>query len=347
VVNLLSRLIPILLFLLSITVVAELATEAGVFSLFASRLARLARGRILNLYVTVAFAASLITIFLGLDATAVLFTPVVIILARRVEAPLYPFVLLPLLFSNLASLLLPVSNLTNLLSEYRFHLHNSAYIQLSYRSSLVTMVATLLILMIIFRKDLRGRYKVEDKPKLVDPAFTIVATLACLLFAVLILVNVSATKAAVVSAVIVAGGALIRDRSTLQFRLIPLRLLLLVTTLFFLVDLLHHFGINRMLAPGTDNALGTLLWSALAANLINNLPAYLLFEPVVSPHNLFYLLVGVNFGSIVLPWGSLATLLWAHRCKAAGISVQWRKSILISGLMAIIVVPMSAISVFS
>lgn len=337
---------PILLFLLSITVVAELATEAGVFSLFASRLARLAKGRVLNLYVTVTLAASLITIFLGLDATAVLFTPVVIILARRVKAPLFPFVLLPLLFSNLASLLLPVSNLTNLLSEYRFHLRNSTYIQMSYRSSLVAIFATLIILLLFFRKSLRGSYTIEARPKLVDPVFTFIAALACLLFGVLILFNVSATNASLISAAVVTCGALVRDRSKLQFRLIPLQLLLLVTVLFLAVDLLNHLGIGRVLAHGTHDALGTLLWSGLAANLINNLPAYLLFESVVSPHNLFYLLIGVNFGSIILPWGSLATLLWAQRCKAAGVRVEWGKTILISSLIAVVVLPLTAISVF-
>ena len=328
------------------TVVAELATEAGVFSLFASRLARLAKGRILNLYVMVALAASLITIFLGLDATAVLFTPVVIILARRTKAPLYPFILLPLLFSNLASLLLPVSNLTNLLSEYRFHLRNSTYIQMSYRSSLITILATLIILLLLFRKDLRGKYEFESQPQLVDPIFTFMAAFACVLFAGLILFNVSATTASLVAAGIVTSGALIRERTKVQWRLIPVRLLLLVTVLFIGVDLLNYFGVGHVIAHGTHNALETLLWSGLTANLVNNLPAYLLFESVVSPHNLFYLLIGVNFGSIILPWGSLATLLWAQRCNAAGIRVEWGKTILISAIIAAIVVPMAAISIF-
>ena len=285
-----GRLIPILLFLTSITVVAELATEAGVFTLLATRLARLARGKILWLYVIVALAASVITIFLGLDATAVLFTPVVIILARRVQAPLYPFILLPLLFSNLASLLLPVSNLTNLLSQYKFHLHNSAYLHLSYRSSVAAIAST-------------------------------------------------------IAAGIATFGALIRDRSKLRFRLIPFRLLLLVTALFAGVDLLNHYGFGHLLAHATSTTIGTILWSGLVANLINNLPAYLIFETAATPHNLLYLLIGVNFGSIILPWGSLATLLWAQRCKAAGVKVEWRKTILISALIDAAVLPLATISI--
>ena len=28
---------------------------------------------------------------------------------------------------------------------------------------------------------------------------------------------------------------------------------------------------------------------------------------------------------LVLPWGSLATLLWAERCRARGVVVGWRR----------------------
>ena len=343
--NLLGRLIPILIFLTCITVVAELATEAGIFALLATRLGRLARGRILWLYVIVALAASVITIFLGLDATAVLFTPVVIILARRVAAPLYPFILLPLLFSNLASLLLPVSNLTNLLSQYKFHLHNFAYMHLSYRSSIAAIATTLIILLFVYQNSLRGTYVLASQPRFFDPIFTIITFIACVSFALLILLDISATYSSIISAGIATSGALIRDRSKLKFRLIPFRLLLLVTALFAGVDLLNHYGFGHLLAYATRTSIGTLLWSGLAANLINNLPAYLIFETAATPHNLPYLLIGVNFGSIILPWGSLATLLWAQRCKAAGVKVEWRKTILISALIAAAVLPLATISI--
>ena len=34
-------------------------------------------------------------------------------------------------------------------------------------------------------------------------------------------------------------------------------------------------------------------------------------------------LIGVNLGPLLTPWGSLATLLWADRCRAAGVHVPW------------------------
>jgi arsenical pump membrane protein len=62
---------------------------------------------------------------------------------------------------------------------------------------------------------------------------------------------------------------------------------------------------------------------ALAANAVNNLPAYIALESVTSdaPARLMALLIGVNVAPLVTPWASLATLLWAGRCRARGIRI--------------------------
>ncbi|MFM6849135.1 MAG: arsenic transporter, partial [Terrabacter sp.] len=63
--------------------------------------------------------------------------------------------------------------------------------------------------------------------------------------------------------------------------------------------------------------------SALAANAVNNLPAYLVVEPSAADdvRRLVATLVGVNAGALVTPWASLATLLWLQRCRSAGLEV--------------------------
>ena len=67
----------------------------------------------------------------------------------------------------------------------------------------------------------------------------------------------------------------------------------------------------------------------LAANAVNNLPAYLALESVAdSPARLGALLAGVNAGSLITPWASLATLLWHQRLHAVGVDVPWRRYVL-------------------
>src|SRR5476651_1986868 len=86
-----ARVWPILLFVVAITVVTELAAAAGLFGVIAERLARWGLGRAWLLWVFVVVAASVSTIFLSLDTTAVLLTPVVIVVARSVGLPVMPF----------------------------------------------------------------------------------------------------------------------------------------------------------------------------------------------------------------------------------------------------------------
>ena len=60
--------------------------------------------------------AAVITAALSLDATVVLLTPVVLVSVRRLRAPVRPHAYATAHLANAASLLLPVSNLTNLLA---------------------------------------------------------------------------------------------------------------------------------------------------------------------------------------------------------------------------------------
>ena len=70
----LGRIAPVLLFLVGVTVIAELADTAGVFDAAARRAAHLGRGRTWRLWVMVVVVASASTIVLSLDTTAVLLT---------------------------------------------------------------------------------------------------------------------------------------------------------------------------------------------------------------------------------------------------------------------------------
>ena len=68
--------------------------------------------------------AAAITAALSLDATVVLLTPVVLTTVRRLRAPVRPHAYATAHLANAASLLLPVSNLTNLLA---FHAANVSF----------------------------------------------------------------------------------------------------------------------------------------------------------------------------------------------------------------------------
>jgi arsenical pump membrane protein len=84
---------------------------------------------------------------------------------------------------------------------------------------------------------------------------------------------------------------------------------------------------------------------AVASNLLNNLPAYLVLEPHAAgggDTRLLALLLGTNVGPMVLLWGSLATLLWRARLRARGLDVSARQFAAF-GLLGVPVVLLSSV----
>ena len=89
--SLAERVVPVLVFLVAITVVAEICDLSGVFDEAAHLAARAARGRVVVLWLLVVLLACACTILLSLDTTAVLLTPVAVTVARQVGVEPLPF----------------------------------------------------------------------------------------------------------------------------------------------------------------------------------------------------------------------------------------------------------------
>ncbi len=325
-----ARIWPILLFVAAMTVVTDLLFSAGVFERVIAAAAGLARGRTLALWLVTVLLAVVCTVFFSLDTTAVLLTPLVVLLARRAGLPPLPFAVTIVWLANTASLLLPVSNLTNLLVQERLGLSPVAFAGLVWGPAIVGVVVPCAVLLLIFRRDLVGRFSPAPARAAEDPVLLRAgyAVLALLLPALVsgVPVALSATVAAAVLTVLFA----VRRRGTLTFRLIPVNPLLLALSLFVLVTTAHAQGLDAFLAPAAGDGEGFVDLLQLAAvgaggaNAVNNLPAYLALEPSgTTPLRLAALLIGVNLGPLVTPWGSLATLLWAERLRSLGVTVRW------------------------
>ena len=111
-----TRLLPVVGFLAAVLVLAQLCAEEGVFQAAGGMMARGSAGRPKRLLRQVFIIASVTTAVLSLDATVVLLTPVVLATARTLRLPDRPHTYASAHLANTASLLLPVSNLTNLLA---------------------------------------------------------------------------------------------------------------------------------------------------------------------------------------------------------------------------------------
>ena len=341
-VDLATRVGPILVFLVAITVVAELADGIGLFAIIARWAAVLGRGSVFGLWLLVVLVATLATAVLSLDTTAVLLTPVVLVLARRLGLGQELFAFTAVWLANTASLILPVSNLTNLLAYARLRPTGVAFTPLMWAPALAVWVVTIALLAVVFRRRLHGRYEVPKPFPVEDRALLIVAGVVCAGLGPAFVLGVDVTVAAVIGALLLVVACLVRRPRLVGWRLLPWPLVLGVSVLFVLVEIAHAYGLTTLVTElvGQGDEWADLLRlagvSAVAANLLNNLPAYLAVEPSAldSPVRLAALLVGVNAGSLITPWASLATLLWAGRCRAAGLQVSWVR---FAGLGAVLV----------
>ncbi|WP_431971691.1 SLC13 family permease [Nocardia sp. bgisy134] len=353
------RIGPLLLFLGSVIVLAELTRQAKVFDVIAHRVAILGGGNYAALFALCVLFASATTILLNLDTTAVLLTPVVLALAGPARIPPLPLAMTTLWLANTASLLLPVSNLTNLLAADRVALHATEFAARMWAPQLVSIAATMLCLWIWFwRRDRRGsdRYIPPEpvRPRDAKERTLLYATAgACLLFIVAIpILGESIEIAAVLAAAIAVVAFALFDRSALRFSLIPWRLLVFVVGLFLVVPTLSRLGLSDVMHTligddvGAAGAFRAAAAGAALSNVANNLPAYTAGEAVVPPENgdqLLALLIGTNVGPVVTPWASLATLLCLEFCRTHGVRVPMKRFVL-TGLGLALLATTSAIA---
>jgi arsenical pump membrane protein len=346
--DVLTRILPSLLFLGSVVVLAELTATAEVFDVVAARVARLAGGNYLALFLLCVAVAALTTTALNLDTTAVLLTPVMLALAGRVGIAPVPLAMTTVWLANTASLLLPVSNLTNLLALDRTGLDPISFAGRMWPAQLASVAVTTVCLWVFYwRRSRRGAERYSPPPPHVVPDRVLfrICAVACVAFVVAVLVvdaPLWVGSASAAGVVLVAFA--VRQRGALRASLFPWRLLVFVTGLFLVIETIGRHGLDDVMSTlmGSGDDLAAMYRAAITgaglSNAVNNLPAYVAGESVVAPGNtdqLLALLVGSNIGPVITPWASLATLLWYERCHARGVDVPVLRFALTGTVLAV------------
>ncbi|GGR88874.1 arsenic transporter [Streptomyces aureoverticillatus] len=336
-----ARLGPVIGFLAAVLVLAKLCDDEGLFRACGAWMAHWARHRPRRLLGAVFGLASVVTAALSLDATVVLLTPVVFATATRMGTPAKPHAYACAHLSNTASVLLPVSNLTNLLAFTATGLTFTRFALLM----LLPWLAAIAVEYAVFRRFFASELDVApeadvapdpDAPTELDastgndsareparlPLFPLVTVAATLVgFAVASAVGIDPAWAATAGAAVLAGRALVRRHTTPAaiVRSAALPFLAFVLALGIVVRGVLDNGLgdalDRALPDGASlpALLGTAALAAVLANLINNLPAVLALAPLAAPSGpgaVLAVLLGVNIGPNLTYAGSLATLLW-------------------------------------
>ncbi|MGD1052644.1 MAG: SLC13 family permease [Candidatus Dormibacteria bacterium] len=323
---------PTIGFLAAVLLLATLSDRFGLFEAAGGWMASGSRGRPVRLLALVFAVASTVTAVLSLDATVVLLTPVVFATVAQLRLRARPHVYACTHLANSASLLLPVSNLTNLLAFGASGLSFARFGATMALPWLAAIAVEWLLLRRFFAGDLVGHAEPQRPaaPRRPTPVYACaVVGLTLLGFFVTSLLGVAPAFAALAGALALAVPLLRSRRVSVREVGLALQvpLLAFVLGLGLIVKALSLHGLGAVvthLVPG-GASLGALLVvalvAALLANLINNLPAVLLLLPAVAalgPGPVLAVLIGVNTGPNLTYAGSLATLLWRRVLRQRG-----------------------------
>jgi len=328
-------LLPVVGFLAAVLVLAQLCADEGLFAAAGDAIARACKGSPRRMLGGGFAAAAVITAVLSLDATVVLLTPVVLATARRIGARPRPHVYASAHLANSASLLLPVSNLTNLLAFTASGLSFARFAGLMALPWLGAIAVEYAVFRRYFAQDLAAPAHAPDAEEAPGmPVFTLtVLALTLTGFVVTSFAGIDPLWAAV------AGTAVLAARALGQRRTTPLALVRSAHPYFCLFVLALGIVVKAVVDNGLGDAIDRLLpggvslpallavagIAALLANLINNLPAVLALLPVAGPAGpgpVLAVLIGVNLGPNLTYVGSLATLLWRRIVHSHGVQPE-------------------------
>lgn len=353
-------LFPTLAFLAGVFVIAEVADAAGLFDQLHAALAGLGRRGDAALVAGIGILAVAVTSVLSLDATVVLFTPVVIRLVRHQRLRVRDAgLLVTVLLANGGSLLLPVANLTNLLVLQQRGMSYPSFV--AHAAIPGVAAAAVIITATVWwarRTAPMGAASAPAPDGAGGPGAQVAPLVASansrppldrlgLAVAVttgLLLGGFFAASAAGVSPAWVAcSGAVVLGGVVLGFRRVRARalvdaanpgFLVFVVGLAVVVDAVSRHGVGRLLddhlphGHGLLALLGAATLTGLTAAVLNNLPTTLLVLPALEARGsavVVAALIGLNVGPSLTYTGSLATLLWRTVVRKAGVEPGARR----------------------
>ena len=338
----------------AIIIVSLLLDEAGLFEWAALHVARWGGGHGRRLFVLIVLLGAAVSALFANDGAALILTPIVIAMLRALgykDKATLAFVMAAGFIADTASLPLIVSNLVNIVSADFFRIGFANYASVMVPVDLASIAATLVVLLLFFRRDIPVNY---DVAQLRAPADAIRdqatfkagwAVLALLLAGFFLLeplgVPVSAVAAAgaVLLLIIAARGHVIQTRKVLASA--PWQVVIFSLGMYLVVYGLRNAGLTDYLAGLLDRsaqggvwgaAFGTGIIAALLSSVMNNMPTVLVgalsidathATGTIKEAMIYANVIGCDLGPKITPIGSLATLLWLHVLGQKGIRIGW------------------------
>jgi arsenical pump membrane protein len=318
----------------ALLLVGLVADGDGLFAAGGHALARIAPNGVL-LYVGTVLLVLSVTTLLNLDTSVTFLTPVLVYAARSRGEGEAPLLYACLLLSNAGSLVLPGSNLTNLIVLGHLHLSGGAFFAHMALPALAAAAVTALVVGVTYHRALRATALPTMEPE--QPVLGVGLVAIVIVTVLVVALRAPALPVAAVGLVAVGlrswrgGDVGTTARSAARVLGVPV-----LVGLFGLAVALGTLG-RSWSGPATLlshlDAWGTAAVAAVTSVAVNNLPAASLLAARHPPHP-FALLIGLNVGPNLFVTGSLAWILWLRAARNAGGHPEVRRASLL-GLVSV------------
>lgn len=338
----------------AVIIISLLLDKAGFFEWAALHVARWGRGSGQRLFVLLVLLGAAVAALFANDGAALILTPIVIAMLRALRfsaKSTLAYVMAAGFIADTASLPLVVSNLVNIVSADYFNIGFGRYAAVMVPVNIVSVVATLGMLMWFFRKDIPANYDVSqlrtpdeaihDRATFVTGWWVLGLLLIGFFWLERLGVPISAVAAvgAALLLAVAARGHKISTREVLGNA--PWQVVIFSLGMYLVVYGLRNAGMTDYLTAVLDEcakygvwgaALGTGLITAILSSIMNNMPTVLIgalsidattSQGVLREAMIYANVIGSDLGPKITPIGSLATLLWLHVLASKDIQISW------------------------
>ncbi len=348
-----------LIFLLGIMILVAHFRVSGFFDWIAVHVAARAHTR-LQLLALLVVTSGVLSAFFVNDTVCLMFTPIVLAVTDRLRLPPKPYVIALATSANIGSTMSVTGNPQNALIGVSARFSFLGFLAHLAPVALMGLALNFVVLAWFFRKDLSGEMLLGSAPHLpaeVDRRLLMKCAVAASLVVVLWIFNFSFPLVAIsVGALILVIG---RVKSGFVHQYVDWTLLLFFAALFVVIRGLELSGATdyliRRFEPGFQGGPVSQLFALSGAmlvlsNLVSNVPAVLLFRPLVSTfsHQHFVWLALAASSTLAgncTPFSSVANLIVLQQANKKTAITFWEFCRV--GLIVTVVTTVAAISLLA